>query len=218
METLRLVNSYGDAYGVASKQPMQKKNVAAEQKRSTGGGSGGSGRAQESQKSTSSGGFSLPKVGGGVAPKSAPKAAPLTPAEAARIARARAQLAKMVGWMGVASDSTTFRVSKGLGGKAILSVKTKGDKRFRDVVDASTRAWLGVAEAAIAAYKSKAPKFQSSGRAAPATSSDGTTTTTTDTSAGTSETPTDTSGSSGGASAPAWASQPYLTEMSAVVG
>jgi hypothetical protein len=225
METLRLVNSYGDvAYGVASQKPLQKQS--GRKGLTEGSGAQGAGRAGGS---TGGGGTRVPgtygpSVTGRTAPTTSSTGRPLpgntakalTPTESARIYAARKELAKMVGWAGTASSGISYKVTKALSGKPALAVQAKGERVFRTIVDADTRAWLAVAEAAIAAYKAKSVFRPSAGSGKPVSPS--TSTTTTDTSAGTSETPTDTSGSSGGASTPAWFSKPYLNEMSAVVG
>lgn len=228
METLRLVNSYGDvAYGKAQQQPLQQKSGRTGL--TEGSGAQGAGRAAGGSAGGANSrtpGTYGPSVTGRTAPttsstgRSAPAKA-LTPTESARIYAARKELAKMVGWSGTAASGISYKVTKALSGKPSLLVQAKGTQGFRTVVDADTRAWLAVAEAALAAYRAKSVFRPSAGSGKPVAPSTSTTTTTTDTSAGAGagETSTDTgSGSSGGASTPAWYSQPYLNEMLAISG
>ena len=227
METLRLVNSYGDAYGKADNRVERRytegsstDDYSSDRRGATGNAGGrsmGGGKSSTSASPKSSSGSGKTTAPGAFGPKVTSKAAPLTPGEAARIASARKELAKMVGWSGTASSGISYKVGKPFSGKPSLLVQAKGAQGFRTVVDAGTRAWLAVAEAAIAAYKAKSVFRPSAGSGKPVSPS--TSTTTTDTSAGAGETPTDTgSGSSGGASTPAWYSQPYLNEMLAISG
>jgi len=243
METLRLVNSYGDvAYGVASQQPLQRQSGqkgltegsgaqgAGRAAGSTSAGSGRTGRTPGTYGPAINTGRTAPTTGRTAPTTSSTGRTPagksaqaLTPTESARIATARKELAKMAGWSGTAvASGISYKVTKTFSGKPVLAVQAKGERVFRTIVDADTRAWLAVAEAAIAAYRAKSVFRPSAGRGAPVAPAS-TPGTPSETPSGTTS---DTSGSSGGASGgassgtstPSWFTKPYLNEMLAASG
>jgi len=236
MDTLRLVNSYGDvAYGVS--QPQRQQKVSGTKGLTEGSGRQGSGRTQSAGRTQTprtpgtygpgirTGGTKVAPVKMTAPTKASPKATKPSKVDsskamqAARVAAAETALKKMVGW---ASRDTRalvqYKVEK-RGLAAVLYVKGPQDSGFVLLPKTDTR-WLATVAAAARAYgteKGVKPPFTVAGSGtgtATGTTSD-TTGTTSDTTGTTSDTP---SGNSGGASTPAWFTQPYLNEMLAVSG
>jgi hypothetical protein len=233
METIRLVNSYGDVvYGVASRQPQQKRNTTKGLTEGSGSQRAGHARTQDPYAPGTFGpnvsrdrhlpqvklsapvkASVKPPVGKGkFDPKKAGQAL-LT----SRVTAAENALKVMVGWSTANKNARIqYSVTKS-GLTPVLYVKGPQDAGFVLLPKSDSR-WLATVAAAAQAYATekgvKSPLVTPSA-ATPATSTTNTTSTTSDTPSSASETP---SGTSGGTSTPSWFSKPYLNEMLAASG